>query len=68
MTLLKLLQDRHGQELEQFGWGAIGRGLGDVTNIEVGYLYRVESVAAIKARMAQAAELARRRGLSPVGL
>jgi len=65
---LKLLQDKHGRDLEEFWCGSIGHGLAALTNIEAGYLYRVESVAAIKTRMAQAAELARRRGLSPVGL
>jgi adenine/guanine phosphoribosyltransferase-like PRPP-binding protein len=67
-TTLNLLQDKHGRKLEEFWCGAIGHGTASLTNIEAGYLYRVESVAAIKARMAQAAELARRGGLSPVGL
>ncbi len=67
---LDMLQSKHGEELEQF-WGAeFGYGFDCFTNIEAGYLYRAESVAAIKDRMAQAAELARRSGLSPtkVGL
>jgi hypothetical protein len=44
-----------------------GHGIDCLTNIEAEYLCRVESVAAFQTRMAQAAELARGRGLSPVG-
>ena len=65
---LDLLQGRHGQELDHFWRDEFGHGTDSLTNIEAGYLCRVESVAAIKARMAQAAELARSRGLSPIGL
>ena len=65
---LNVLKSKHGRELEQFWLAEFGRGIDCLTNIEAGYLCRVESVAAIKARMAQAAELARRSGLSPVGL
>ena len=65
---LNVLKSKHGRELEQFWLAEFGHGIDCLTNIEAGYLCRVESVAAIKARMAQAAELARRSGLSPVGL
>ena len=65
---LNMLQERHGKELEQFWHGEFGHGTDCLTNIEAGYLCRVESVATIKTRMAQAAELARGRGLSPVSL
>jgi hypothetical protein len=65
---LSMLKAKHGSELEQF-WGAIfGHALECLTDIEAGYLCRVESVATIKTRMAEAAELARSRGLSPVNL
>lgn len=63
---LNLLQETHGTSLEQFWHGQFGHGLDCLTNIEAGYLCRVESVAAIKNRMAQAAEFARGRGLSPI--
>jgi hypothetical protein len=65
---LAMLQDKHGRELDQFWRAEIGHSLACLTDIEAGYLCRVESVTAIKGRMAQAAELARRRGLSPVTL
>jgi hypothetical protein len=63
---LNMLRQRHDADLEHFWRAEVGHGLAGLTEIEAGYLCRVESVAAIKARMAQAAELARRRGLSPV--
>jgi hypothetical protein len=65
---LNLLKERHGRELEDFWRDEFGHGLDCLTDIEAGYLCRAESVVAIKARMAEAAELARRRGLSPVGV
>jgi hypothetical protein len=67
-TTLDLLQAKHGEELEHFWRTEFGHGLGCLTNIEGGYLCRVESVAAIKTRMAQAAELAGGRGLSSINL
>jgi hypothetical protein len=63
---LDVLQSKHGEDLEQFWRALCGHGTDCLTNIEAGYLSRAESVAAIKTRMAQAAELARRGGLSPV--
>jgi hypothetical protein len=65
---LSMLQGKHGDQLEQFWRGEFGHGINGLTNIEAGYLCRVESLAAIKNRMAQAAELARSRGLPPVRL
>ncbi len=65
---LSVLYERHGLDIDQFWNDVFGHGIDCLTNVEAGYLCRVESVAAIKARMAQAAELARGRGLSPVFL
>lgn len=59
-------KSKHGQELEQFWHGEFGHGIDCLTEIEAGYLCRASSVAAIKNRMAQAAELARRGGFSHV--
>jgi hypothetical protein len=56
----------NGREIEEFWQGTFGHGIACLTNVEAGYLCRVESVAAIKNRMAKAAELARRGGLSSV--
>jgi len=67
-TTLDLLKGKHGANLEQFWRGEFGHGVECLTDIEAGYLCRAESVASIKARMAQAAEFARSRGLSPVAL
>ena len=63
---LDMLQSKHGEDLGQFWREEFGHGLDCLTNVEAGYLCRAESFAAIKDRMAQAAELARRSGLSPV--
>lgn len=63
---LNLLYSKHGKVFADFWHGEFGYGIDCFTNIEAGYLFRVESVVAIKARMAQAAELARSRGLSSV--
>ena len=65
---LDLLYSKHGREFADFWHREFGYGIECFTNIEAEYLFRVESVASIKARMAQAAELARGRGLSPVSL
>lgn len=64
---LDMLRGKHGDELERFWHAEFGHGFDCLTNIEAGYLCRAESVAAVKNRMAQAAELARRSGLSLVG-
>jgi len=60
---LSMLQDKHGNELNQFRRQILGHGTICLTDIEAGYLYRVESVAAGNARMVQAAAAARRQGL-----
>ena len=65
---LNMLYEKHGSELADFWNREFGHELDCLTNIEGEYLCRVESVAAIKTRMAQAAELACGRGLSPVSL
>ena len=65
---LSVLQRKHGDELDQFWKSVYGYGTVCLTNIEAGYLSRVESVAAIRARMAQAATDARGRGLSSIHL
>lgn len=63
-----MLRGKHGRELEDFWRHEFGHGIDCLTDIEAGYLCRAQSVAAIKARMAEAAELARGQGLSPVGV
>ena len=63
---LSVLEGKHGQELNQFWHEVFGYPTACLTDIEAGYLSRVESVAAIRTRLAQAATLARGRGLSPV--
>jgi hypothetical protein len=63
---LSVLYLNHGNELAQFWRAIFGHGIDCLTNLEAGYLSRVESVDAIRTRMAQAAELARRRGLSAI--
>jgi len=65
---LDMLERKHGSELQEFWSCEFGHGIDCRTDIEAGYLCRAESVATIKARMAEAAELARGRGLSPVKL
>jgi hypothetical protein len=62
---LSVLQRKHGEELNQFWNTLYSHGTACLTDIEAGYLYRVESVAAIRTRMAQAATDARGRGFSP---
>ena len=63
---LSVLYSKHGNELDQFWSSVFGYGLDCLTDLEAGYLSRVESFDAIRTRMAEAAELARRRGLSAV--
>ena len=65
---LFMLQEKHGDELNQFWQDVFGYGTACLTNIEAGYLSRVESVAAINARMATAAAAARRQGLPAIRL
>jgi hypothetical protein len=65
---LNMLCHKHGTELADFWSGEFGHEIDCLTNIEAEYLCRVESFTAIQTRMAQAAELARGRGLSPVSL
>jgi hypothetical protein len=64
---LDRLSSKHGDQLDQFWLEEIGHGVDCLTEIEANYLCRVESFAAIKNRMAEAAERARGRGISPVG-
>jgi hypothetical protein len=65
---LFMLQEKHGYEINHF-WRQVFRyGTDCLTNIEAGYLYRVESVVAIKTRMAAAAKAARRQGLPAIRL
>ena len=66
--MFNVLWEKHGRELEEFWQGTFGHGTACLTNVEAGYLCRVESVAAVKSRMAKAAELARSGGLSSVDL
>jgi hypothetical protein len=66
-STLAELYGRHGTSLEHLWQRLFGYGLDCLTEVEAGYLGRVESVAAIQDRMAQAAKLARGRGLSAVG-
>jgi hypothetical protein len=63
---LSVLYSTHGTELSQFWCIVFGHGIDCLTNLEAGYLSRVESFDAIRTRMAQAAEHARRRGLSAI--
>ncbi len=65
---LDMLWGQHGSDLDSFWRQLFGHGIECLTDIEAGYLCRAESVAAIEDRMAEAAESARGRGLSPVGL
>jgi hypothetical protein len=65
---LSALYSKHGNELTQFWRAVFGHGLDCLTNVEAGYLSRVESFDAVRTRMAEAAELARRRGLSGIDL
>ncbi len=65
---ISMLKDKHGNELDQFWKSVYGYGTACLTNIEAGYLCRVESLAAIKNRMAESAKRARSQGLSPIAL
>ena len=61
-----MLQAKHGRELAPFWRAVFGHGLDCLTNVEAGYLHRVESFDAIRTRMAQATKRARRRGVSAI--
>jgi hypothetical protein len=63
-----MLQEKHGYEINHFRQQVFRYGTDCFTNIEAGYLYRVESVAAGKTRMTAAATAARRQGLPAVRL
>ena len=61
-----MLQARHGRPLEDLWQATFGHGLDCLTQVEAGYLARKLSTDAIAARMAEAAEQARRRGLPAI--
>lgn len=63
---LSALYSKHGNELDHFWRSVFGHGLDCLTNIEAGYLCRVESFDAIRNRLAEAAEQARGRGVSAI--
>jgi hypothetical protein len=63
---LSMLYLKHGNELAEFWRAIFGHGVDCLTNLEAGYLSRVESLDAIRTRMAQAAEHARGRGVSAI--
>ena len=62
-----LLLEKHGTGLDALWRSLFGYGTACLTNIEAGYLCRVESLDAIGNRMAAAAKQARRGGVSAVG-
>jgi hypothetical protein len=61
-----VLYSKHGHGLAQFWRAVFGHGIDCLTNVEAGYLSRVESLDAIRTRMAAAAEHARGRGISAI--
>ncbi|MBV1702925.1 MAG: hypothetical protein KGQ46_14010 [Hyphomicrobiales bacterium] len=63
---LSVLCSKHGSDLDHFWRAIFAHGLDCLTNIEAGYLCRVESFDAIRNRLAEAAEQARRRGVSAI--
>jgi hypothetical protein len=63
-----MLQSKHGRELDQLWHKRFGHGTDCLTDIEAGYLARVQSLDAVRARMAEAATAARGRGLRAVGI
>ena len=63
---LYMLQAKHGRELTQFWRTVFGHGIDCLTSVEAGNLHRVESLDAIRTRMAQATERARRRGIATI--
>jgi hypothetical protein len=63
---VSMLRLKYGNEFEQFWRSVFGHGIDCLTNLEAGYLSRVESLDAVRTRMAQAAEHARSRGVSAI--
>jgi hypothetical protein len=63
---LNVLNTAHGQVLEHFWQDHFGYGLDGLTNIEAGFLARQPSFDVIRDGLAEAAEQARRDGLSAV--
>ena len=63
-----MLGSKHGQKLEPFWRAVFGYGTDSLTDIEGGYLCRVQSFDAIRTRMAEAAERACRGGVSAIQL
>jgi hypothetical protein len=61
-----VLEIKHGEGLNRFWRAVFACGTDSLTDIEAGYLCRVQSVDAIRTRMAEAAERARCRGVSAV--
>lgn len=65
---LNVLRENHGQALETLWRDTFGHGLDCLTDVEAAYLARQPSVDAIRDRMAEAAEQARRANLPAVDL
>ena len=63
---LSVLCSKHGNDLNTFWRTIFAHDLDCLTNIEAGYLCRVQSLDAIRNRLAEAAEQARRRGVSAI--
>ena len=63
---LSMLRSRHGEPLEQLWQDTFGHGLDCLTEVEANYLARQLSLDLIRARMAEAAEQARRRGVPAI--
>ena len=62
-----MLRRTHGTDLDAFWRDHFGYETACLTNIEAGYLCRIESLDAIRTRMAGAAKQARGRGISAFG-
>jgi hypothetical protein len=65
---LDMLREKHGQALETLWQDTFGHGLDCLTDVEAAYLARQPSVDEIRARMAEAAEQARRADLPAIDL
>ncbi len=63
-----MLYSNHGKDIDIFWRSVFGYGIDCLTNIEAGYLSRVESIDAIRAHMAREAETARSRGVQSIFL
>jgi hypothetical protein len=61
-----MLQRKHGNDLNTFWNSVFGYGVICLTNIEAGYLSRVESIDAVRTHMAGAAEAARSKGVQSI--